>query len=452
MIHMSDAVPTPPPAAGTSSASPETIPAADSPDHTAPTATGSALPSDAPESRRKRFFRLLALMGPAFVVGAWQFGPGNLTSAVQAGSRFGYSLIWVIAVSTVLMLVFTDMSVRIALVSRGSVVETIKETLGRSTGRIAGLGVFAITLMFSVGNAVGTGLGLSLVVGGSPMWWTLGCSAIVAAILFARRLYGILEKIILVIVAVMGLAFVATAIVTRPDWVAAAGGMLPVIPPGTGLLLVALVGTNFSINAAFYTGYASRERGLRREQYRETTLVDTIPGIVAPGVMTALVIVAAAAVLDGVGGEQGATLNQFSAVLTPIAGETGRLIFAFGFFGAALSAMIANATAGGTLLADGLGWGNRLSSGRVRLGILGVLAFGALVTVLAHGASPIQLIIVAQALTVVFTPILAVLMIILTNNRRLMADLRNTWWQNLGAAIGLVAIFAVCYQLVVTTF
>ena len=78
---------------------------------------------------------------------------------------------------------------------------------------------------------------------------------------------------------------------------------------------MALVGTNF-LNAAFYAGYASRERGLRRDQYRETTIADTIPGIVAPGVMTALVI-AAAAVLSGKGGPEGATLQQFSAVLEP---------------------------------------------------------------------------------------------------------------------------------------
>ena len=237
----------------------------------------------APVGRGRRVLRMLALMGPAFIVGAWQFGPGNLTSAVQAGSRFGYSLIWVIAVSTVLMLIYADMSIRIALVSKGSVVQTIKEHLGRWVGGLAGFGVFAITLMFSVGNAVGSGLGLSLVFGGSPMWWTLACTTVVVGILFARRLYTLIEKLVLVIVAVMAASFVATAIVTRPDWGAAAvGSVVPVVPAGVGLLIVALVGTNFSVNAAFYAGYASRERGLRRQQYRETTIADTIPGIVAP--------------------------------------------------------------------------------------------------------------------------------------------------------------------------
>ena len=412
-----------------------------------------AEPAAAPTGHRgNKFLRMVALMGPAFIVGAWQFGPGNLVSAVQAGSRFYYSLIWVIVLSTALMLMYADMSIRVGIMSRGSLVETIKETLGRATGVAAGLGVFTITLMFSVGNAVGTGLGLSLVLGGNPVWWTLACTALVATVLFARQAYRVIEKVVLAIVATMAASFVATAIITRPDWGDAAAGLLPTVPTGVGLLLVALVGTNFSLNAAFYAGYASRERGLRREQYRETTLADTIPGIVAPGIMTALVIAAAAAVLGGTGGQEGATLEQFSGVLEPLAGEAGRTIFALGFTGAALSAMIANATAGGTLLSDGLGWGNRVSSGRVRLGILGVLAFGATVTVLAQGTSPVQLIIVAQALTVIVAPMLGVLLVILANNRRLMGDLRNRWWQNVVAAVGLVAILATCYQLVVTTF
>jgi manganese transport protein len=111
--------------------------------------------------------------------------------------------------------------------------------------------------------------------------------------------------------------------------------------------------------------------------------------------------------------------------------------------------MIANATAGGTLLADGLGWGNKLSSTRVRLGILGVLTFGATVTVIA-GGSPVQLIISAQALTVVVAPLLGILLVILANNRALMGTLRNRWWQNTLAALGVVAILATCYRLVTT--
>ena len=60
---------------------------------------------------------------------------------------------------------------------------------------------------------------------------------------------------------------------------------------------VALVGTNFSINAAFYNAYGTKERRRTAEEYRDVTIVDTIPGIVAPGVMTALVIIVGLAFL-----------------------------------------------------------------------------------------------------------------------------------------------------------
>lgn len=397
---------------------------------------------------RPRSLQILAMAGPAFVVGAWQFGPGNLTSAVQAGGRFGYGLIWVIAISTLLMLAFTDMSVRIALHSQGSLISTIKDVLGKATGLIAGIGVFGITLMFSVGNAVGSGLGLSLMFGGSPVLWTSLCTLVVAAVVFSRNTYRLVERALVAAIVLMAVGFVLSAVLTGPDWGEAAAGFIPALPPGVGLLLVALIGTNFSINAAFYAGYATRERRMHRSQYRDITIGDTFPGIIAPGVMTILVIVVSAAATQRTGTAPG-TLQQLSRVLEPLAGPAGSWIFAFGFFAAAFSSMIANASAGGTLLADGLGWGNTLETKRVKLLVLAVLAFGMLVTLVFGGRSPIQLIIVAQALTVVFAPVLGLLLMILANRRNLMGDMTNAWWQNALGVLGLLGILATCYRLIV---
>ena len=58
------------------------------------------------------------MAGPAFIAGAWQFGPGNLASAVASRQRLRVSLIWVIVLSTVFMLVYTDMSVRLGIEHR----------------------------------------------------------------------------------------------------------------------------------------------------------------------------------------------------------------------------------------------------------------------------------------------------------------------------------------------
>lgn len=381
----------------------------------------------------------LALIGPAFVAGAWQFGPGNLTSAVEAGSAYGYALIWVIVLSTVLMIAFTDMSVRIGIIARGSMIQTIKETLGKPVGVLAGISVFFITLCFSVGNAAGSGLALSMLFGGSPILWTLVCSVAVGFILLMRNVYSVVERILLALVAMMALGFVFSAVLARPDWVASAAGFVPTFPPSAQLLIIALVGTNFSINAAFFTSYATRAKGTRFDQYRDSTITDTLPGIIAPGIMTCLVIMVAAAVL-GHTGERVQTLVQLANVFQPLAGSLGSTLFVLGFFAAAFSSMLANATAGGTLLSDGVGWGGSFDALRTKILVGCVLAFGAFVVALAPG-SRVQLIIFAQAMTVLVAPFLAGLMLIISN-RREMGSLRNKLFQNVLGVCGFLSILA----------
>ncbi|MDA6979573.1 Nramp family divalent metal transporter [Agrobacterium salinitolerans] len=381
----------------------------------------------------------LALIGPAFVAGAWQFGPGNLTSAVEAGSAYGYSLIWVIVLSTILMIAFTDMSVRIGIIARGSIIQTIKDTLGKPVGVLAGISVFFITLCFSVGNAAGSGLALSMLFGGSSILWTLVCSFAVGFILLMRNVYSVVERILLALVAMMAIGFVCSAILARPDWVASATGVLPSFPPGAQLLIIALVGTNFSINAAFFTSYATRAKGTRADQYRDSTVTDTLPGIIAPGIMTCLVIMVAAAVL-GHTGERVQTLMQLANVFQPLAGSVGSTLFVLGFFAAAFSSMLANSTAGGTLLSDGVGWGGSFDALRTKILVGCVLAFGALVVVLAPG-SRVQLIIFAQAMTVLVAPFLAGLLMIISN-RREMGTLRNKPFQNVLGVCGFLSILA----------
>lgn len=399
---------------------------------------------------RRSFWQQLALIGPAFVAGAWQFGPGNLTTAVQAGSGYQYALIWVIVVSTILMIFLTDMSVRLGIKSPVSLIASIKDHLGKWVGVVAGIGIFLITLCFSVGNAVGSGLGLSMLFGGNPVMWTIVCTVAVAALLLLRNVYRVVEKVLVAIVALMAIAFIVSAFLSNPSWAAAASGLIPTVPDGAWLLIVALVGTNFSINAAFYTSYGTKERGRTEADYRDVTIVDTVPGIVAPGIMTALVIVVAAAVL-GKTGEAAPTIVALAGIFEPLAGPIGSTVFALGFFGAAFSSMIANATAGGTMLSDGLGRGASSSSLTAKLISASILAFGIVITLIFQ-ASPVELIVIAQALTIFVAPVLAALIIIMANRSSLMGDMKNHWWQNLVGIIGLAAVLALSVRLFVTLF
>ena len=403
------------------------------------------------DEKSSNWYKILLLMGPAFVAGAWRFGPGALTSAVQAGSQYGYHLLWVIVVSGILMFFFNDMSVRIGLATgEKSLVDTIKETLGHKIGVLAGVGVFFITLCFSVGNAVGSGIALQLLFGGSVVAWVLASTIAVGILIAMKNAYRALEKMLVVLIAIMSLGFLGSAILSDPEWVNVSMGFIPSIPSEAGYLLIALIGTNFSINSAFYSGYSIHERGLKPEQYKHLTIADTIPGNIATAAMTMLVIIVSAAVFN-VTGETVKNFTQLAKVLEPLSGKMGSVIFSIGFFAAAFSSMAANASAGGTLLCDAVGWGNKLSCPRVKIFVYGILMFGAVVAIFNNG-SPIKLIILAQALTVLVAPFLGVLLFGISSKKNIMGDLVNNTLHKIMGIIGLIAILSLSFRLVIKLF
>ncbi|WP_161965373.1 Nramp family divalent metal transporter [Rhodococcus sp. P1Y] len=294
--------------------------------------------------KRKAFLSTITMAGPAFIAGAWQFGPGNLASAVEAGSKYSYSLIWVIVLSTVFMLVFADMSVRLGIRTPKSMISSVKDVLGHKVGVAAGFGVFIITLCFSVGNAVGSGLGLSMVFGGSPLIWSAVCTAFVGLILLFRNVYRTVERVLLVIVGLLGATFIISAVISKPDWYEAVNGVVPSIPPG-GHCSSSPLSAPTSLNAAFFTSYGTHERGRTRTVQADDHRRHH-PRHHRPGIMTSLVIIVAAAVL-GRQNAEAQTLVGLAKIFEPIAGPVGSTIFALGLSGAAFSAMVANATAGG---------------------------------------------------------------------------------------------------------
>jgi Mn2+/Fe2+ NRAMP family transporter len=101
------------------------------------------------------------------------------------------------------------------------------------------------------------------------------------------------------------------------------------------------------------------------------------------------------------------------------------------------------------MLSDGLGRGASSSSLTAKLVSAGILVFGIAVTVIFQ-ESPVQLIVIAQALTVFVAPVLAALIIIMANRVKLMGDMRNTWWQNAAGVIGLLAVLALSVRLFLT--
>lgn len=390
-------------------------------------------------------WKKLVVLGPAIIVGALQFGPGNTVSAATAGAEQGFGVIWLIAASSLLMLAYTDMGVRIGMASKTTSVATIKEMFGRPTGLALGAAVFVIACLFMTGSLVGASLGLVSLFGLNIKVWAVVCAVLMILVMLARDAYGAVEKLMIAAMALMVAVFAITAVMVKPDWLEVAGGFVPASIPGDSVAVFALLGTNLSIYAAFYATYTIREKGTKTRDYRSSTLVDTIPGVILPGVITILIIIAGAAVLEGRTLE---SADDIAEALAPTVGGAAPYIFGIGIFAAGFSSVLGNFAAGGTVFADGLGRANSLNANLVKVLGLAVLGIGVL-AILIFGGAPVQLILVANALTLFAFPLIGISMLYLANDRSRMGDLRNKWWQNVIGGVALLMILYSAIQLAI---
>jgi manganese transport protein len=385
-------------------------------------------------------------IGPAFITAALVFGPGSITTSSSIGAGLGYSILWVVVLSVVFMLVYSDMGVRLGMAMRGSPIQTMKEKWGRMTGALVGVGGFLVTTSFQAGNSIGAGVAMNVLFGGSVALWATIFTALAVAFLWLPGYYRSLERVMVGLIAVMLVAFLVTAVSARPAVGELARGLLPSMPEGSGLLIIALIGTSFSVVGAFYQAYLAQEKGWDAGDYRRSVR-DTFSGILILGAMTMLVMISAAAVLQ----PQGVTVTSpadMALTLEPTVGQWASVVFAVGIFGASFSSLLGNATIGGALLSDALGFGHRVGSTTVKAFITLVMVLGGIIAV-AFGTIPVQLIVFAQAITIFIVPFVGIMMLLLATDRGRMGSLANPLWKNVLAALGWLALLATAIRLVI---
>lgn len=393
--------------------------------------SSTSSPSAATAPAKKGFF---SSIGPAFITAALVFGPGSIATASSMGATFAYELLWVPVIATILMLCFVNIGVRIGLTTDKSILGTIAQRLTGIVAVVVGIGSFLVVTSFQAGNSAGTGAAGQLMVGGDPRIFAVVFTVIGLIFVWIPKFYPALEKVMIVIILVMLVAMITTAVIAKPDMGAAVAGLVPHIPEGSVPLVVGLAATTFSVVGALYQIQLVREKGWTASDFRSARR-DAVIGTLILGILSAVIMIAAAATLNPAGIEvtSPAALAQ---ILEPI-GPWAVILFAVGLWCAAFSSMIGNSTIGGTMLAgvfkaDGGG----ISSVPVKICISLVIILGGVIAAV-FGGVPIQLILTAQAVTILAVPLIGVVMVLLGRHRD-RGSLRIGIPQLILALIGLV--------------
>lgn len=394
---------------------------------------------------KQSFSSKLKNMGPAAIITSAFIGPGTITTTTIAGANYGYQLLWAVLFSIVALMVLMEMSSRIGIISGKDVIHAAEDIRPDSKGWIMfvkGLvlvAVLAICFGFQSGNEIGASLGLSDAFGISTTFAAL----IIGTIAFLTAIMGstkILEKIMLGFVSAMGLIFIVTMILVRPNIPAMLKGLfIPTIPDGSVVTTMALIGTSLiAINLVLHS-ITSKEKWNTPEGLVEARF-DIKVNILIGGLITLSMLTTSAALLFETGTEVTSPL-VFSTQLEPILGDWARIVGDLGIFAAGLSSSIAVPFTLKTILASIFNWEKGIDDNKAKLMGIIVVIFGTALAI--ANVKPIQIIVFAQATSGFFLPFIAALLLFVSNNKKIMGKYTNTMLQNILGIIAVVVTFVI---------
>jgi len=390
-------------------------------------------------------------IGPGLITACVVIGPGSILSSSKVGAGQGYTMLWLITIACIFMMVFMTLGAKLGVVLKKSIGQVITELAGKNLAVAIGVGVFVISTAYQSGNNLGVQSAFKALGASQGASIALGVLFNVLSISFLymfKDLYQALEKVMMCFVGLMLICFAVNLAIVQPN----VGELMKGFVPQTGafgdISVLALVGTTFVISAAYFQAYLAQQKGWNEAELR-TGLIDARVGTVIMFLITLMLICTAAA---GLRNEPLTSVEDVAAGLEPTFGQGARLLFCLGLFSAAYSSFLVNSMIAGFILSDGLGWGSKSTDNGPKHVTSFVLFTGmsvALAVIFMFGGdNPVELIIVAQAITVIFAPLLGAVLLWLTNDKRVMGEKTNGPVTNVLAGAGLLLLVGMSVYIV----
>lgn len=374
--------------------------------------------------------------GPGMMVSAAFIGPGTVTACTLAGANFGFALVWALVFATVTTIILQSFAVKIALISNMGLAEAMMQTVSNVPLRwlMALLLLTALALgnaAYEAGNISGAVLGIEAIAGNElPAYRTpiILLLITVAAILILIGNPRWFTRILIALVLLMSLSFLLTFILTKPDIIALVKGLQPTIPEGSLMTAIALMGTtivpyNLFLHAATVKQFWTKETDLPKAQ------TDNMVSIGIGGLVSITILATAAGALFGQNMDiKNAT--DMARQMNPLFGDFAGQTLGAGLFAAGLTSMITAPLATGYIVQEIVGRKSGSKDQRVfKATALLILLAGAVGASLNY--SPIEIIFIAQIANGLLLPVIALFLLKLANDRKLLGKYSNGLRANL---------------------
>jgi manganese transport protein len=303
---------------------------------------------------RKGWRRILAYIGPAYLVSVGYMDPGNWATDLQGGAKFGYKLIWVLLMSNLMALLLQGLSARLGIVRRRDLAQANRETYPPLVNFclyiLAELAIAACDLAEVLGMAIGIYL-----LTGLPLIWGTVITVLDTFLFLVLQRYGIrkMEAFIICLVAIIGGSFLVEVLIAKPQIVDVMKGFVPTKLNNEALYIaVGIIGAtvmphNLYLHSALVQTrkISNDEKGIRKAI--KYNLIDSTIALNAAFFVNAAILILAASVFFTSGNTGVAQIKDAHKLLEPLMGsKLAPILFAVALIAAGQSSTLTGTLAG----------------------------------------------------------------------------------------------------------
>ncbi len=376
-------------------------------------------------------------IGPGPLVAAAFIGPGTVTLCTLAGVGYGYTLLWAMLLSILATIVLQEMAARLGIVSQKGLSEIIRSEIKNPIFKTLAILLILSAIVigntaYEAGNISGGVLGLETIIG-NPNVVIAGLSinylsiliGVIAFVLLYLGNYKVLEKVLVSLVILMSVAFLVTAIITKPNLSNIfKGAFIPKFPKDSILTIIGLIGTTVVPYNLFLHAALVKEKWHAKSDLKFARK-DTIVAVVLGGLVSMCIIISAASI-------NSQNINNAADLakgLEPLFGSFAKYFLAIGLFAAGITSAITAPLAAAFVTSGCLGWGTNMRSKKFKAVWIFILIIGVISS--SSGIKSIEIIKFAQVANGILLPVIAGFLIWIMNKQSVLGSYRNTIKQNI---------------------
>ena len=284
-----------------------------------------------PDKFRNQVIKLLSFLGPGFLITVGFIDPGNWATNIEGGSRFGYDLLWVITLSTIMLIIIQHMAAKLGIATGKSLAVNIREQFRPAVSGFLGVTIVLACVATDVAELLGGAIGFNLLFG-LPLWAGALLTVILEVFLIISQRYHRLETIIMWFLGIIGICYVVEIIIVKPDWAALAPSIVvPTVDRTSIYTAMAILGAVVMPHNIFLHSNIihSRKWGLSEKEkvnLLKFERIDTFAAMFMGWLVNSSMIIVAAAVFSG-NNVIVQSIEDAAATLKPLAGPIAGLLF-----------------------------------------------------------------------------------------------------------------------------